>query len=77
MKVELALIAMEGTALHWLQWPMSRVPDLGWQKFTVELLRRYGDDFWRTPYEALAATRQTATVDEYVDLFVSRMGGGY
>lgn len=71
MRIDMTLIAMEGNALHWLQWTMHRFPDLSWQKFTVELMKRYGDDPCTNPYEALAATRQTASMDEYVDVFIA------
>ncbi|KAL8503204.1 hypothetical protein ACS0TY_022091 [Phlomoides rotata] len=73
MKMELALIAMEGTTLQWLQWMLSRFPTMGWHKFTMELIRRYGDDARTNPYEALVATRQTGTVDEYCDEFIARL----
>ncbi|KAL6547005.1 hypothetical protein OROMI_022726 [Orobanche minor] len=54
MKVEYALIAMEGPALHWIQWLSSESPILSWKKITVELLRRYGDDPRSNPWEMLA-----------------------
>ncbi|KAL8548186.1 hypothetical protein ACS0TY_007492 [Phlomoides rotata] len=73
MKLEFALIAMEGTALQWLQWMLTRFPAMGWRKFTIELLRRYGEDPRTNPYEALVATTQTGTVDEYVDQFIARL----
>ncbi|KAL6581201.1 hypothetical protein OROMI_007124 [Orobanche minor] len=50
MKLEYALVAMEGSALHWLQWIMRRLPTLSWRRFTVELLKQYGDDPRTNPY---------------------------
>lgn len=70
MKLKYALIAMEGPALHWLQW-LSDSPNLSWRKFTVELLRHYGDDTRANPCETLALTCQTSSVDEYVDDFMT------
>ncbi|KAK6163938.1 hypothetical protein DH2020_000802 [Rehmannia glutinosa] len=45
---------------------------LSWKQFSHELLCRYGDNPTANPFESLAATTQTGTVDEYVDMFISR-----
>lgn len=73
MKLDYALVAMEGNALHWMQWLLNEIPNISWHKFTVELLRRYRDDPRANPCESLALTRQTGTVDEYVDSFITRL----
>ncbi|KAH6810002.1 kinesin 3 [Perilla frutescens var. frutescens] len=72
-KVEVALVAMEGAALHWFQWTQSRFPNLPWSRLKHELLRRYGEDPMANTFEALMYTKQTGTVNDYVDLFISRL----
>ncbi|KAL6495745.1 hypothetical protein OROGR_030308 [Orobanche gracilis] len=73
MKLEYALVVMEGSALHCLQWLMRRLPTLSWRRFTVELLKQYGDDPRSTPCEVLVSTRQTSSVNDYVNVFISKL----
>ncbi|KAF2324770.1 hypothetical protein GH714_016726 [Hevea brasiliensis] len=51
MKVQLALICMEGPALHWMRWLCQRTPNISWSQLTLELLQRYGGDMRANPYE--------------------------
>ncbi|KAH6813356.1 hypothetical protein C2S51_022374 [Perilla frutescens var. frutescens] len=58
-KVGLALVAMQGDAMYWIQWVLRRFPTLTWQKFMDELLLRFGEDDTVNSYEAMVTTRQT------------------
>ncbi|KAH6822518.1 hypothetical protein C2S53_008995 [Perilla frutescens var. hirtella] len=81
-KVSLALVAMGGDVLFWVQWMMRRFPTISWSQFTAELLlrfddgsvvNRFNDGSVVNPYEAMGITRQIAMVDDYVTTFVSRV----
>ncbi|KAH6793227.1 hypothetical protein C2S52_003704 [Perilla frutescens var. hirtella] len=72
-KVDVVLVAMEGTALNWFQLTQNRFPNITWAQLKLELLRQYGDDPMANTFEALLYTRQTGTMSEYVDLFISRL----
>ncbi|KAF2289912.1 hypothetical protein GH714_039140 [Hevea brasiliensis] len=71
MKVQLALVCMEGPALHWLRWLRLRTPNLSWSQLTLELLHRYGGNMRINPYERLSTLRQDSSVDAYIDAFVA------
>ncbi|KAH6798946.1 hypothetical protein C2S51_035430 [Perilla frutescens var. frutescens] len=64
---------MEGAALYWYQWTQARCPQITWGQFKQEMLRRYGEDPLVNPFEALIFTQQLGIVNEYVDLFISRL----
>ncbi|KAF2295632.1 hypothetical protein GH714_033407 [Hevea brasiliensis] len=70
MKVQLALVCMEGLALHWLHRLRLRTPNLSWSQLTLELLHRYGEDMRINPYERLSTLHQDSSVDAYIDAFV-------
>ncbi|GFP90202.1 hypothetical protein PHJA_001164100 [Phtheirospermum japonicum] len=55
-----------------MQWVIGRQPTMTWKFFAYELLRHNGDNPIASPYESLAATTQTASL-EYVDAFISWM----
>ena len=40
-KVEMACVSMDGPAVHWFQCLKLRWPNLSWEKFRVELMKRY------------------------------------
>ncbi|KAK6152940.1 hypothetical protein DH2020_012579 [Rehmannia glutinosa] len=68
-RIELALIAMDGAALHWMQWVLGRLPSLTWKQFSAELLRRYGDNPNANPFELLLAA--TAQIGINLGLFLN------
>ncbi|KAJ9160432.1 hypothetical protein P3X46_025833 [Hevea brasiliensis] len=71
-KIHLAVICMDGNTVHWLRWLRQRLPTLTWEQFSMEPLNRYGSDGITSPYERMAAVKQTGTVDAYIDDFVAR-----
>ncbi|KAF2324342.1 hypothetical protein GH714_012680 [Hevea brasiliensis] len=71
-KVPLALVCMEGAALHWVRWLKQRSPNMTWEQLSVELLQRFGGDAFASPYERLAAVRQDGSVDDFIDESVAR-----
>lgn len=44
MKLKLAVIAMAGATMSWIQLLLRRNPQLTWSKFSQELLERFGED---------------------------------
>ncbi|KAF2287482.1 hypothetical protein GH714_000852 [Hevea brasiliensis] len=71
-KVPLALVCMEGVALHWVRWLKQRSPNMTWEQLSVELLQRFGGNAFASPYERLAAVCQDGSVDDFIDEFVAR-----
>ncbi|CAA0825193.1 Eukaryotic aspartyl protease family protein [Striga hermonthica] len=68
-KVPIALVAMSGDALYWVQGLMRRFPTIAWPQFIEELLFRFSTLTTVNAYEALKVTRQTGSVDEYITEF--------
>ncbi|CAA0824338.1 Unknown protein [Striga hermonthica] len=68
-KVPIALVAMSGDALYWVQGLMRRFPTIAWPQFIEELLFRFSTLTTVNAYEALKVTRQTDSVDEYIAEF--------
>lgn len=47
MKIQLAVVCMTGSALHWLRWLYQRTPILSWSHFSRELLQITSwTDYW-------------------------------
>ncbi|EXB29442.1 hypothetical protein L484_022113 [Morus notabilis] len=57
-----AVICMEGSALHWIQWIRKKDPSLSWEVLVAELIRRYCGRKASNPYERLTMLRQTGSV---------------
>ncbi|KAH6762233.1 hypothetical protein C2S52_019666 [Perilla frutescens var. hirtella] len=72
-KIYITLMAMEGAALHWIQWLLHRKPNVSWSDFTTELLVRFDDNYLFDPFETLLETSHLGSVDEFVNRFVARM----
>ncbi|KAG6430773.1 hypothetical protein SASPL_108846 [Salvia splendens] len=72
-RMDLALIALSGPALPWIQNLRRRFPSLSWDQFSRELLLRFGDDSACDSYEALAATKQDGSVADYIASFESHL----
>ena len=66
-KLQLAL-----GSFHWARWWEDRSSDLTWAQFHKQLLRRYAREMTANPYEFLAATKQTGSVEEYISEFETR-----
>lgn len=72
-KVDIALMSMEGDALHWLQCLRRENPTLTWSQLKTELIEEFGGgDTTASPGEQLASLRQTGSVDEYANEFRAR-----
>ncbi|KAL6555595.1 hypothetical protein OROHE_007267 [Orobanche hederae] len=72
-RVHLAMIAMSGRAIFWAQWAHRRSPSIGWEQFSRELIERFGDSSTKNAYEAMHATRQMGSLDDYLALFEERI----
>lgn len=67
-KLQLALIAMGGAAMSWIQLVLRHNPKLYWEKISQDLLESFGDDSAINSYEALHTTRQTGTLEDYISV---------
>ncbi|KAL6508768.1 hypothetical protein OROHE_021327 [Orobanche hederae] len=67
----LALIALNGPAMAWIQLLLRRFPELDWSRFSRELLIRFGDGSTVNGFEALMTTRQTGSLEDYISSFES------
>ncbi|XP_042057010.1 heat shock 70 kDa protein 15-like [Salvia splendens] len=68
-QVELALAALSGPAMSWIQLLLRCNPDLTWDQFTHELLVRFGSDPALDGHEALPTPSQEGSLDDYVAEF--------
>lgn len=69
-KIPLAMICMEGSALHWMRWLPQTNPSMRWPMLMMELIKRYDGRHSGNELERLCSVRQTSSVDEYIDEFV-------
>ena len=67
LKVEMAMVSMEGPAVHWFQCLKLRWPNLNWERFRGELLKRYCGRRSGNIYEQMASLKQLRSVAEYVE----------
>ena len=72
LKLQLALVCMEGTALHWARWLEDRSSNLTWPEFRKQLLRCYAGKMTANPYEFIVATKQSRSINEYIREFEAR-----
>ena len=72
-RMDLALIALSGPALPWIQILHRRFPSLSWDQFSRELLIRFSDDSARDSYEALAATKHDGSLADFIAAFESHL----
>jgi hypothetical protein len=72
-KVNLATIHMEGKALEWFQGYEISNTDLSWQKFTQDLILRFGPGVFDSPIGQLTKLRQVNDVKEYQEQFEALM----
>ena len=67
LKVEMAFVSMEGSTVHWFQCLKLRWPNLSWEKFWVELMKRYCGQKSGNVFEQMAALRQLGLVVDYIE----------
>ncbi|KAG6399690.1 hypothetical protein SASPL_141171 [Salvia splendens] len=67
-RMDLALIALSGPALPWIQIVKRRYPSLSWSRYARELIIRFGDYNTHDGYEALAATKHDGSLTDYISL---------
>ena len=60
LKLQLALVCMEGTTLHWVPWLEDHSSNLSWPQFCKQLLWHYADKIKAYRYVFLAATKSQA-----------------
>ena len=66
-KVEMACVSMDGPAVHWFQCMKLRWPNLSWEKFRVELMKRYCGRCSGNVYEQMASLKQLGSIAKYVE----------
>ncbi|XP_057773558.1 uncharacterized protein LOC130992824 [Salvia miltiorrhiza] len=71
-RLKTALIAMSGPAMAWVQLLLRRCPTLTWTRFSRELLNRFGHNAAINGYEALGATKQEGSLEDYIAAFEGR-----
>lgn len=71
-KVSLAMVCMEGHAIHWMSWRRDKKPALSWAELRDEVLTRFGSALASSPFEELAAVKQTGSIEEYIQAFVAK-----
>lgn len=72
-RVGVAMVALAGPALPWYQLLIKRSPNLGWEQFIQELMKRFGNNGAVDEYEAFAVVRHTGTLAEFVAAFEARL----
>ena len=72
LKLQMALICMEGTALHWARWLEDQNPELTWTQFRKQLLHRYAGEMVKNSYKFLVAAKQSRSIAEYIREFETR-----
>lgn len=72
-RVQVALIALAGPAMAWVQVLLRRSPLIAWDEFSRELKIRFGTSAALDEYEALHTTTQVGSLDDYIAAFESRL----
>ncbi|XP_073035244.1 uncharacterized protein [Primulina eburnea] len=76
-KLKLAYIFMHGTTVHWFRWMKARIPNMGWDRFAEELIKRYGG-YDSNPFELMASLSQgQQSIDAYIgrfEMLVAQLG---
>ncbi|XP_075497715.1 uncharacterized protein LOC142534958 [Primulina tabacum] len=68
-KLKLAYICMQGTTVHWFRWMKVRIPNMGWNRFAEELIKRYSG-YDANPFELMASLSQgQQSIDAYIERF--------
>ena len=68
-RLEMVLVALEGTALTWFQWREEQVQYPRWQEFKEAVLKRFQPGVSRNPMGPLLSLKQTRPVMEYRKAF--------
>ena len=68
----LALVSMEGHALHWITWLQERRPLLTLDDVSHEILARFSSTLAINPYGSLATAKQISSVEAYIREFVEK-----
>ncbi|XP_042024271.1 uncharacterized protein LOC121771535 [Salvia splendens] len=72
-RVQLALIALAGPAMAWVQLLLRRRPLITWDQFSQELVGRFGNSPALDGYEALRTTTQDGSLEDYITAFEARL----
>ncbi|XP_073035559.1 uncharacterized protein [Primulina eburnea] len=68
-RLKLAYICMHGTTVHWFRWVKVRIPNIGWDRFAEEWIKRFSG-FDANPFELMASLNQEQqSVDAYIERF--------
>ena len=57
LRVDMAMVSMEGSTVHWFQCLKMRWPDLHWERFRAELIKRYCGRRSGNVYEQMASIK--------------------
>ncbi|KAG6432638.1 hypothetical protein SASPL_104219 [Salvia splendens] len=72
-RVQVALIALAGPAMAWVQVLLRRSPLITWDDFSRELQIRFGTRVALDEYEALHTTIQVGSLNDYISSFESQL----
>lgn len=72
-------MCMERVAVHWFKWIKSKIPNMNWEEFAEELVKRYGRRKAANPFEMLVSLRHgDRLTEDYITQFeviVAQVGG--
>lgn len=72
-RVQLALMAMCGRAMFQAQWVLRQTSEIPWEQFTRELIDCFGNNSAINTYEAMHATHQTGSLEDYLVFYKERV----
>ncbi|CAH9131947.1 unnamed protein product [Cuscuta epithymum] len=73
-KIEVAVVAMEGKALGWIQWWEKQARERNWEKFKKAMIRRFQPELIQNPLGPLLSLKQRNSVQEYREQFEKAIG---
>lgn len=63
-RLKIAYMCMEGVVVHWFNWIKNKIPNMIWEEFAEELIKRYGGRKAANSFKMLALLRQGDRVTE-------------
>lgn len=69
-KVPMALVGMDGSALHWIRWLRQTTPDMSWETLKTALIKRYDGLHAGNEFERLCSVQHTSSVDTYINEYI-------
>ncbi|XP_073121973.1 uncharacterized protein [Henckelia pumila] len=76
-RLKLAYVCMQGSTVHWFRWMKARIPNMNWDRFAEEVIKRYGG-YDANPFELMASLKQghqpIETYIEHFEVLVAQLG---